>query len=87
MSERTIVTLYGRTGCCLCDEALIQLEQLAPALGFTIETVDIERDDSLLARYMFEIPVIAVGDTEILRAPIGAARLEEALRAHLGVGL
>ncbi len=83
MGKRPILTLYGRDGCHLCDEALRELRSLAALFECDVETVDIESDDELLRRYMFEIPVVAVGDVEIAKAPIRPGVLEDALRGHL----
>jgi glutaredoxin len=79
MPVRPVVTLYTRQGCSLCDEAEGFLRRLAPRLGFELQSVDIESDDALLRRYMFEIPVVALGDREVAKAPIYARALEEAL--------
>ena len=79
-----VVTLFGRTPCGLCDHARQLLEALAPRLGFALEEVDIESDESLAARYLFEIPVVALDGRELLRAPIIAVRLEEVLTEALG---
>jgi glutaredoxin len=78
-----VVTLYGRAGCHLCDEALALIERLRPKLGFEVEQVDIEANEELLERYVFAIPVLAVGEREVARAPIFAAALEEGLREAL----
>jgi len=83
MPARPVVTLYTRPGCPLCDEAASFLRRLAPRLGFDLQTVDIETDDTLLRRYMFEIPVVVVGEREVAKAPIYAAVLEEALAEAL----
>lgn len=52
-----LLTLYGRPGCHLCDDARAQLGPLAAQLGFAIEEVDIESDDELFKRYLERIPV------------------------------
>jgi len=52
-----VLTLYGRAGCHLCDEARAQLLLLADELGFTLEERDIESDDELFKRYLERIPV------------------------------
>jgi len=44
-----------------------------------VELVNIETDDTLLRRYMFEIPVIAVDGAEVAKAPIYERALEETL--------
>ena len=55
------VTLYGRPGCHLCDEARAVLERI----GHPFDEVDIEADDELLARYLERIPVIALDGAEL----------------------
>ncbi len=78
MSARTI-TLYGRPGCHLCDDARVHLTRLAAELGFSIEEVDIEGDDDLHARYLERIPVIALDGDELFDFFVD----ESALRAAL----
>lgn len=60
------ITLYTRPGCHLCDEAREAIlglrEELPP---FELSEVNIERDDSLLARYLERIPVVVV-DGEVI---------------------
>ncbi|UUY02762.1 glutaredoxin family protein [Svornostia abyssi] len=78
MSIRT-VTMYGRDGCHLCDDARTQLAGLAAELGFSIEEIDIETDDDLHARYLERIPVIALDGEELFDFFVD----ESALRAAL----
>jgi glutaredoxin len=59
------VTLYGRPGCHLCDDARALLLALAPELGFTLAERDIEADDDLLRRYLERIPVVALEGEEL----------------------
>lgn len=58
------VTLYGRPGCHLCDDALVVLERMRSELGFNLRELDIEADDDLLRRYLERIPVVAVDGVE-----------------------
>ena len=62
----TVITLFTRPGCHLCDEAreaiLALREELLP---FELDEVNIEQDDGLLARYLERIPVVAV-DGEVV---------------------
>lgn len=78
MSART-VTLYGRPGCHLCDDARTQLAGLAPELGFSLEEVDIESDDDLHARYLERIPVIALDGEELFDFFVDEGSLRAAL--------
>jgi len=65
-----VVTLLGRPGCHLCDEALTDLNGfLAKAAsdgvvhpGVTTEVINIETDDELHRRFLERIPVIMVND-------------------------
>ena len=79
-----VVTLYGRAGCHLCDEAAAMLARISKRIPLIVTSIDIETNDALLQRYMFEIPVICIDGAEIARAPISEAGLEAALRALPG---
>ena len=85
MVEPLAVTLYGRPGCSLCDQAESWLRRIAYTVPLTLELVNIEVDEGLLKRYMFEIPVVTVGSREIARAPIYETRLEDALLEAAGL--
>jgi hypothetical protein len=59
------VVLYGREGCCLCDEARAVLMRVRARHPFRFEERDIERDDSLLRAYLERIPVVTIDDVEV----------------------
>jgi hypothetical protein len=62
----TVVTLYTRPECHLCDEARDAIVALRAELPpFELREVNIERDRDLLARYLERIPVVAV-DGEVV---------------------
>lgn len=57
----TVVTLYSRPGCHLCDEARAAILALrSPSRPFELREVDIDSDDALLAAYLERIPVVLV---------------------------
>jgi glutaredoxin len=56
----TTVTLYGRPGCHLCDQARTEILGLAAA-SIELREVDIDSDDRLLRTYLERIPVVVVG--------------------------
>ncbi len=60
-----IVTMYGRPGCHLCDEARSVLQRLQSELAFTLQEVDIESDDRLHRVYLERIPVVALDGEEL----------------------
>ena len=59
------VTLYGRPGCHLCDDARVVLERVRAESPFTLVERDIERDEALLRAYLERIPVIALDGEEL----------------------
>lgn len=71
----TIVTLYSKPGCHLCDDVRTLLEELRLELPLSIDDVDISGDAALFARYRHEIPVVAVNGIEIGRGRIDEAQL------------
>jgi len=57
----SVVTLYARPGCHLCDEARSALERLRrDGARFTLREVDIESDPELHRRLLELIPVVEV---------------------------
>jgi glutaredoxin len=76
----TEVTLYGKPGCCLCDEARAVVEQVRAERAFELREVDITLDPRLMARYGERIPVVAVDGEERFEYHVDA----EELRAALG---
>ena len=76
------LVLYRRPGCHLCDDAERLLDAEARALGVMLDLrrVDIDSDPALLARFMLEIPVVALpAGTPELRAPFGAREVRALL--------
>ena len=58
------VVLYGRDGCCLCDDARVILERVRADHPFPLREVDIESDDRLLRAYLERIPVVTIDGAE-----------------------
>lgn len=75
------VVVYGRPGCHLCDEALAALARIGRRIPLTVTSVNIDEDDELQRRYMFEIPVVVAAGQEVGRAPISEGALEDAIAA------
>ena len=63
---RRIVTLYGRPGCHLCDDARAAILRVTSGDPDTeLREVDIESDDALLTAYLERIPVVEVDGVEV----------------------
>ena len=71
----TRLTLYGRDGCHLCDDARAVLDRV----GEPYDEVAIESDDELFKRYLERIPVVTVDGAEAFDFFVD----EGALRARL----
>jgi len=78
-----VVELYGRPGCCLCDDARVTLERLRRELGFRLVELDITADDAVHRRYFERIPVIALDGDELFHFHVDEVVLRRALA---GVG-
>lgn len=76
-----VITLYGKAGCHLCDEAREHLETMAAEREFELREVDIRRDPALFERYRDRIPVIVVDGEERLEGRIEEADVRSLLSA------
>jgi glutaredoxin len=74
------VTLYGKPGCHLCEDARTLLLALADRYPIDLHEVDICGDAALFRAYDVRIPVIVVDGAMTLEAPIGERDLIRALR-------
>jgi glutaredoxin len=75
----TLVTLYGKPGCHLCEEARQVVEAVRERYPFDLEEVDITRDPTLERAYRERIPVVAIDGAEALELVIERSELEERL--------
>jgi len=58
------VILYGREGCCLCDDARQVLLRVRSRHPFGFEERDVEQDEDLLHAYLERIPVVKIDGVE-----------------------
>jgi glutaredoxin len=70
------VILYGREGCCLCDEAREVLERVRRRRPFVLEERDINRDETLLRTYLERIPVVTIDGVEAFELFVDESELE-----------
>ena len=61
------VTLYTRTGCCLCDDARRVLSDARRRADFDYEELDIDLDPELRRQYNDEVPVIAINQVKAFK--------------------
>jgi glutaredoxin len=75
----TEVTLYGKAGCHLCDDAKQVIAEVRRTRPFAYAEVDVSLDPVLHARYGERIPVVTVNGDEAFELGLTAAELENLL--------
>ncbi len=62
---QTLITLYTRKRCSLCDKAKNMIEELKEEWSFTLEEIDIDNSDELTELYGIMIPVVQIDGEEV----------------------
>lgn len=62
---KTVLSVYIRQGCHLCDEMIDVLSEFRNDYNFSIRMIDIDADASLRDKYNIRVPVLCHGDREI----------------------
>jgi glutaredoxin len=75
----TRVTLYGKPGCHLCEDARAVIQRVRVEHDFDLEEVDITLDPGLYRRYRERIPVVAVDGVERFEFFVDPAELTRSL--------
>jgi glutaredoxin len=73
------VTLYGKPGCHLCDDARAVVEQVCADLGVGWTEIDITQDAALFEQYGEQIPVTFVDGRQHDFWRVDPVRLKKAL--------
>lgn len=81
----SVVTVFGREDCHLCEQLRAELEPLRRAYGFEVLWVDVDGDAALARRYGHKVPVVSVGRTQVCHFFLDAQALEVEL-ALQGLG-
>jgi glutaredoxin len=75
----TTITLYGKPGCHLCEDARAALERVRTERRFELEEVDVSLDPALHREYGERIPVLALDGEELFEFFVDEASLRERL--------
>ena len=78
----TLVTLYGRNGCHLCEDALKVLQSLQVELDFEIEEILIDGDEELSKKYGEQIPVTLIDGEHHDMWRVDPVRFRSSLEKH-----
>ncbi|HJS94416.1 MAG TPA: glutaredoxin family protein [Solirubrobacteraceae bacterium] len=72
----TTVVLFGREGCCLCDDAREVLSRVRRRRVFDLVERNIEDDEALLRAYLERIPVVTIDGVEAFELFVDESELE-----------
>jgi glutaredoxin len=70
-----LVTLYGKPGCHLCDDARAVVERVREEHPFELREIDVSLDPELHRAYGERIPVLSLDGEELFEFHVGAAEL------------
>jgi glutaredoxin len=82
----TLITVYSKDGCHLCDDAIARLRKIQAELGFELAVVDIATDEAIHRAYFERIPVITLDGEELFDYFVDEAILRDRLAQRLGHG-
>ena len=73
------LTLYGKPGCHLCDDARAAVERVTARRDVPLQQVDISRDPVLYKRYGERIPVLEMDGETVFEFFVDEVVLEQRL--------
>ena len=82
MAEKARVILYTKPGCHLCGEMKREIQRASCAELYDLDEVNIETNSDLLARYLYEIPVLLIDGVEAFRHRLRAEDFKARLTAR-----
>jgi len=75
----TTLTLYGKPGCHLCEDARAAVERVTARRDVPLQQVDISRDPALYKRYGERIPVLEIDGETVFELFVDEVVLERRL--------
>jgi glutaredoxin len=78
----TVVTVYSRKNCHLCDVAMESLESVKVELDFEIEKIYIDGNTDLTNKYGEEVPVIHIDGLHHDMFRVDLERFRSSLEKH-----
>ena len=80
--KQSIVTIYGRTGCHLCEKVVETLNPLQSDLNFQIEEILIDNDVELEKLYGQLIPVVHIDGKHFTHFHLDVMEFKSFLEKH-----
>jgi len=79
LNKHSLLTVYSRAYCHLCDEMIAGLRALQNDIAFEFEVIDVDSDRALEARFGADVPVLAAAEVELCRYQLDVAKVNEYL--------
>ena len=78
--KKPVVTVYSRPGCHLCDVAKSVIESSALRDSFVLEEINIDTEETLKARYGYDIPVVLIDGIKVFKHSVDIRSFEHKLK-------
>jgi glutaredoxin len=78
----SVLTVYSKPDCHLCEDAMAALRSLQLELGFVLQERDITADDALHRAYFERVPVVVVDGEELCDYVVEEALVRERLESR-----
>ena len=78
----TLITIYGRTGCHLCESAIAVLQSMQEELDFEIQEILIDGNQELQSLYGEQIPVTHIDGAHHDYWRVDPERFRSSLEKH-----
>jgi len=75
----TVLSVYSRNYCHLCDEMIVGLRALQARHRFDLRIIDVDAEAALEKRYGERVPVLMHGDRELCHYHLDAAAVTDYL--------
>ena len=78
----TVLTVFSKPDCHLCEDAMVALRRLQVELGFVLDERDITADEALHRAYFERVPVVALDGEEVCEYFLEEALVRERLESR-----
>ena len=80
----SVLTLYSREGCGLCEELALELGPWARSRGLALEVLDVDADPDARRRYGHRVPVVLLAGETLAEGRVRLDALDGEWRAAGG---
>ena len=78
--EEQAIVIYGKPGCCLCDDAKPLVTALAVEFGLPVHVINVLDDATLALAYRYRVPVVHYRGVVLDEGRVTATTLRDGLQ-------